>query len=111
MLETVREYAREKLRECDEEATVRAAHAAYILKLAETAELGTRGPEQLPWLNVLEAEHGNLRTALAWCLESLDGGEAGLRLACAVKSFWAIRYYVDEGRQYLDLLLASPHAA
>src|SRR5262249_35912681 len=51
MLETGREYAREKLRECGEEPAVRTAHAAYFLVLAETAEAGIRGPEQLPWLN------------------------------------------------------------
>jgi predicted ATPase/DNA-binding SARP family transcriptional activator len=75
MLETVREYAREKLAACGEEATARPAHVAYLLELAETAEAGMRGPEQLQWLNVLEAEHDNLRAALAWCLEAAAGGE------------------------------------
>jgi predicted ATPase/DNA-binding SARP family transcriptional activator len=75
MLETVREYAREKLRACGEEATARTAHALYLLELAETAEAAMRGPEQLQWLNALEAEHDNLRAALAGCLEAAGSGQ------------------------------------
>jgi predicted ATPase/DNA-binding SARP family transcriptional activator len=110
MLETVREYAREKLRACGEDGLARAAHAAYCLELAETAEAALRGPEQLVWLDLLETEHANLRAALDWCLA--DGIEIGLRLARAMHSLWVTRpYYGKEGRQYLELLLASPPAA
>jgi predicted ATPase/DNA-binding SARP family transcriptional activator len=111
MLEPVREYAGEKLRECGEEASTRSAHAAYFLTLAETGEPRMCGRGQLQWLDVLEAEQGNLRAALAWCLESPGDGEAGLRLASAVTPFWVARHRRDEDRRYLDALLASPQAA
>jgi non-specific serine/threonine protein kinase len=111
MMESVREYAREKLRACGEEEAARNAHTGYLLELAETAAAGIRGPEQLQCLNVLEAEQDNLRAAMAWCLESPSGGEAGLRLARAVDPFWLFRGSIREGRQYLDLLLSLPHAA
>jgi predicted ATPase/DNA-binding SARP family transcriptional activator len=111
MLETVREYAREKLRECCEEATARSAHVAYFLALGETAAAAMGGPEQLEWLKLLEAERDNLRAALEWCLESAGDIEAGLRLACALEPFWAAGHYVDEGRRSLEALLSSPRAA
>jgi predicted ATPase/DNA-binding SARP family transcriptional activator len=112
MLETVREYAREKLRASGEEAMARSAHAAYFLEMAETAEVAMRGPEQLVWLDLLEAEHANLGAALTCCIEPGGDGEVGLRLARAMHSLWVDRsYHAQQGRQYLDLLLAAPQAA
>ena len=80
MLETVHEYAREKLGESGEAEVMRGAHAEYFLALAKDAEPALKGPEQLEWLERLEAEHDNLRAALGWALESKDG-ELALRLA------------------------------
>ena len=111
MLETVREYSLQKLQAGGEEATVRSAHAAYFLALAEAAAEAMHGPEQGRWLNLLEAEHGNLRAALAWSLEAPGDGELGLRLATAVEVLWSSRHYLDEGRRYLDAVLSSPQAA
>src|SRR5262249_46051326 len=68
--------------------------------------------EQLGWLDRLETEHANLCAAVAWCLGPDGDGQAGLRLAHALHTFWVTRsHYAEEGRQYLDLLLASPRAA
>src|SRR5919202_492349 len=86
VLETVRQYGAEKLKESGDEPEIRRRHADFFLKLAEEAEPGLMGPEQGEWLERLEQEHGNLRAALMW---SLGGGnqELGLRLAAGVGRF------------------------
>ena len=71
-LEIVHEYAREKLEESGEAEEARRRHAEYFLGLAEETETEMRGPEQATWLDRLEAEHDNLRGALAWALERGD---------------------------------------
>ena len=69
MLETIREYALERMVEQGEREMLRSRHAAYYLAFAEQAEPNLRGPQQAGWLDRLEAEHDNLRAALAWSLE------------------------------------------
>ena len=69
MLETVRRYAREKLKHSDEVESVLGRHAAFFLDLAEQATPQPRGPRQVPWLERLTSEHDNLRAAMAWLLE------------------------------------------
>ncbi|HWE63745.1 MAG TPA: tetratricopeptide repeat protein [Chloroflexota bacterium] len=107
MLETLREYAGERLDAAAETARLRQAHAAYFLALAETAEPRLRGAEQAEWLKRLEDEHDNLRAALQW---SLQPGEAeiGLRLGAALWRFWYMHGYAAEGRRWLAQLLALP---
>ncbi len=101
LLETVRQYGREKLEESEEAERVRRRHANYYLALAEEAERGLSGSDQAPWLARLETEHDNLRAALRW---SLGGGEAepGLGLAAALWSFWYTRGHLSEGRRWLE---------
>ncbi len=110
MLETIHEYAREKLEESAEAASIRRAHAEYFLTLAEEAEPELTGPDQVGWLERLEAEHDNLRAALAW---SLGGGDAelGLRLGGALGPFWARQGYWSEGLRFLEEGLAVGAAA
>src|SRR5829696_7110232 len=98
MLETIHEYAREKLRESGEAEELGRAHAQYYLALAEEAELV--GPEQAWWLERLEAEHDNLRAALNRSLEAGDSGTA-LRIGGAVWRFWYVRGHFSEGRRWL----------
>ena len=98
MLETIHEYAREKLRESGEAEELGRAHAQYYLALAEEAELV--GPEQAWWLERLEAEHDNLRAALNRSLEAGDSGTA-LRIGGAVWRFWYVRGHFSEGRLWL----------
>ena len=105
MLETIHEYAREKLRESGEAGEIKRAHAEYFLSLAEEAEPELIGPEQIAWMDRLEAEHDNLRAALSF---SHEGGEAeiGLRLAGALWRFWYVRGHSGEGRGWCEETLA-----
>jgi predicted ATPase/DNA-binding SARP family transcriptional activator len=105
VLETIRQYAREKLLEAGEAEQVRDRHLAFFLDFAEEAEPKLRGPEQLAWLGRVEREHDNLRTALGWALER-DKGESALRLAGALAYFWELRGYLSEGHKWLNDALA-----
>jgi predicted ATPase/DNA-binding SARP family transcriptional activator len=108
MLETIRQYARDKLLESNEMEQVRRRHLAYFLQLVEQAEVGLTGTGRKAWLERLELEHDNLRAALAWSLERDSSGlETGLRLAGALFEFWYRRGYHHEGREWLERLLAQ----
>jgi predicted ATPase/class 3 adenylate cyclase len=107
MLETVHEYAREKLQESGEAEEVKKHHAEYFLALAEEGESGLRGPEAATWLERLEVEHDNLRAALSWALAQEEEVELGLRLAGALWRFWHLRGYYSEGRRWLENALAQ----
>ncbi|HMA33222.1 MAG TPA: tetratricopeptide repeat protein [Chloroflexia bacterium] len=113
MLEMIREYALERLAERGEVAAVRDAHLAYFRGLAHQAQPALWGaPAQVPWLNRLEIEHGNLRAALDWALE--HAAPAGLQLAGALGLFWQIHGHWSEGRERLATALArapAPDAA
>jgi predicted ATPase len=105
MLETIREYATEQLQESREEAAVLARHAQYFLRLVEEAEPhSSAGWES--WLERLEPEDANLRVALAWCEARQDRVETGLRLAGALFGYWLLRGSLQEGRTWLEALLA-----
>ena len=106
MLETIHEYAREKLQQSGEAEEIGRAHTEYFLALAEEAEPELTGADQAGWLERLEAEHDNLRAALSWSLEGEDP-ELGLRLANALSYFWFVRGYWSEGRGWLEEALAG----
>jgi predicted ATPase/transcriptional regulator with XRE-family HTH domain len=105
MLETIRECARERLVDSDEEAPLANRHAEYFCGLAETAAPHLSSPARGAWLERLDAEAANLRAALAW---TTTGGDpcVGLRLAGALGWYWILRGYVEEGRLWTDRLLA-----
>jgi len=109
MLETVHEYAREKLEESGEAEGVGRAHTRYFVALAERAEPELTGPEQKRWFARLEAEHGNLRAALSRSLEAGDSASA-LRIGAAVWHFWVVRGHFGEGRRWLAAGLAGGEA-
>jgi predicted ATPase/DNA-binding SARP family transcriptional activator len=120
LLETVRQYGRERLLAAGETVLMHRRHAAYYLALVERAEPAFNGPDQLRWLDRLEREHANLRAALAWCLgrreQSLAVGsaqavETGLRLAGSLNFFWLFRDHSAEGLAWLDQALAGGAAA
>jgi predicted ATPase len=110
LLETVRQYARDRLLETGEGAVWRDRHLSCFVSLAEEAEPQLTGAEQQAWFDRLEAEHDNMRSALAW--SAAVGGDAasGLRLAGALWWFWFVRGYLGEGRQWLSGLLAAAPA-
>jgi predicted ATPase/DNA-binding winged helix-turn-helix (wHTH) protein len=109
MLETIREYAREKL-EASDEAMTRRAHAAYCLVLAEEEATEQGGADRPEWQELLALEHDNLRAGLQWLIETGDA-EWGLRLGAALFRFWEAREYLAEGRDSLGKLLKIPGAA
>ncbi|MFL5731782.1 MAG: ATP-binding protein [Chloroflexia bacterium] len=104
MLETIREYATERLAESGEEDDVAREHAEIYTGLAEESEPLLHRPEQLDRFNLLETEHDNLRGALQWSLKS---GEAdiALRLCASLWYFWWVRSHLTEGRKWLEAAL------
>jgi predicted ATPase len=105
MLETVHEFAREKLEQSAEAEKIKRAHAEYFLTLAEEAYPEHKGPDQLEWLERLEAEHDNMRAALSWALGRKEV-ELALRLGGTLWRFWSVRGYHSEGRRWLEEALA-----
>lgn len=105
LLETIRQYARERLVEAGGGEKVRDRHLAYYLKFAERTEPELRGPHQIAWLDRLEKEVDNLRAALEWALDV--NVEAGLRMASALLWFWHIRSGKSEGIDWLERALSA----
>lgn len=105
MLETMREFGLECLRTGGEQQSVAKAHAAFVLDMAEelSEHVWTPGYEHV--LVRLDAEHDNVRTALAWA-ESVGAPEIGLRLARAMINYWVVRGHYREGRDWLERALA-----
>lgn len=106
MLETIREYAWEHLEESGESQAIRRRHADYFLALVEEARSALQGPKLETWLERIETEHDNLRTALQYALES-EQIELGLRLSGALWRFWYRRGDLNEGREWLGSFLSS----
>ncbi len=105
LLETIREYAREKLLAFAEWSAIHDRHLECFLQLAEETLPKLRGQYQQLWLNWLEGEYDNIRASLTWSLES-DRIEEGLRIANAIYQFWTVRDYVQEGLAWVERLLA-----
>jgi tetratricopeptide (TPR) repeat protein len=109
MLETIREYALERLAgpkgHPGEEEAIRRRHAAYYLALAEAAEPHLTGVSQQTWFERLEADHDNLRSAVQWTVGSQEPVVAA-RFGAALWRFWLIQGYLTEGRARLAALLA-----
>jgi predicted ATPase len=106
MLETIHEFARDKLQQSGEAEEIKRAHALYFLTLAEEGNPGLKGANQLEWLERLEAEHDNMRGALSWALEREEAALA-LGLGGALWWFWWMRGYFSEGRRWLEEALEA----
>jgi predicted ATPase/class 3 adenylate cyclase len=109
MLETIREFALERLRESDEEDAVLGRHARAFLALVERAEPYLTGPEPKPWLDRLDAEHENLAAALNHAAEVGDT-TTSLRFVAALWRYWQMRGHLSEGREHTTRALALPGA-
>ncbi len=109
MLESVREYANQKLIESGEYDALRARHCERCSALAEQAVIELTGRAQAMWLERLERALDDLRLALAWLYERLQS-ERGLRLVGALGRFWSNRRHVAEGRDWVERFLEQPNA-
>jgi predicted ATPase len=110
MLETIREYALEKLEASGEGALTRRAHAAYCLVLAEEGAAEQNAAQAAAWRARFASEHDNFRAAIAWLAEA-GNADWGLRLGTALFRFWETSEYLAEGRNSLLKLLQIPGAA
>ncbi len=109
MLETIRQYAAERLSDGGDNMRIRSAHVHAYLRLAEASRRALRGPKQGEWLQRLRLEEDNFRAALAWALD--HDGEAALSLAFALEVFWIRAARRSEAEGWLDrvLELDIPH--
>jgi predicted ATPase len=104
LLETIRQYTRDKLLEAGESEQVRTRHLDFFLKFAEEAESYMNGPQEMEWRMFLDAEYDNLRTALEWGME--NDVDKVLRLGGALHVFWERHGYEVEGRHLMNEVLA-----
>jgi tetratricopeptide (TPR) repeat protein len=114
MLDTLREYARERLAERGELARMQHCLAEYLMALAEQAEPAFEGAaraQQQSWLAHFDHEHDNVRAALHWCYTTPEGIQIGMRLTAAIWQFWWIRGHLTEGRGWVAQALAQAPAA
>jgi predicted ATPase/class 3 adenylate cyclase len=105
LLETVRQYGREKLEAAGESETAANRHLDYFLRLAEEAEPQLTGPDQREWLDRLDADHDNLRAALRWAVDP----ELRLRLAASLWRYWGACGHIIEGKVWLEGGLQNSH--
>ncbi|MGH9253268.1 MAG: protein kinase domain-containing protein [Vicinamibacterales bacterium] len=106
LLETVRQYARDRLFESGEAARVRDGHFQFFQRLALEAEAELLGPRHVAWARRLAADHDNLRVALEWGLTRSGNSDMPLRMVCALWIFWNQRNHFAECRQWVERVLA-----
>lgn len=109
MLETIREYAIEKLAGSDEFGEFSNRHSDFFLGFVERADPRIKSGERLVWTERYMLEHENIQAALKWAIEHDTAISTGL--PSALFRFWLFRGYFAVGRQWMELLLASPQAA
>src|SRR5579872_1433079 len=110
LLESTRQYAREKLRESGEEATAARAHAEAFVKLAEQLDRDLEKTPDYMWFARVEQELENLRAALAWALSEHGDVLLAQQLAGAPRFGW-LYFAAAEARRYVRMALASVTAA
>jgi len=109
LLETIREYAAERLSESGESEQIARAHVRYLTALAEQAETELRGDGQARWLPRLALERNDIDAALAWCTaHAPDEPDAGLRLVASLGWYWYFATHPDGGRRVAAMLTAAP---
>lgn len=108
MLETIRQYGRERLAESGQADRLRRRHRDFYLERVERIAERWCGPGQEAALARLRADHGDLRAALELCMSEPDGASAALRMAAALRQHWYADVYLAEGRHWLDRALALP---
>jgi DNA-binding CsgD family transcriptional regulator/tetratricopeptide (TPR) repeat protein len=111
LLETLRQYAAERLAEAGEREALRDRHLEHFLAFAEQAEPELRGANVVVWLDRLQMEHDNFREALSWALQrdqrSEERARQAMAFAAALEPFWRIRSHLSEGRRWLESALVQ----
>ncbi|MEU8384476.1 LuxR C-terminal-related transcriptional regulator [Streptosporangium sp. NPDC048865] len=105
LLETIREYGRERLVASGREDALRRLHRDHYRRLAAEAYAARFGPLQVSWLGRLNLDHANLRTALEYCLGEPGEASVALDMAADLLYHWTTSHYLREGRHWLDLSL------
>ncbi|MDH5288132.1 MAG: tetratricopeptide repeat protein [Betaproteobacteria bacterium] len=108
MLETIRDYARIKLIERGELAKLSTRHCDYYLVMAKAGNRGLQGPDQAEWIPRLEANHDNMRTAIAHALGGTGDPIIAAKMEVALMGFRTLRGYATEGRANVRALLSLP---
>ncbi|MDE2092747.1 MAG: hypothetical protein KGI87_02745, partial [Burkholderiales bacterium] len=108
MLETIRDYAREKLEQSGESAAAAARHCEHYFVMAKAANRGLQGPEQADWIWRIETELDNVRAAMALALAGGVEPFTAVKFAVAMQGFWTLRGYSTEGRNLVRATLAMP---
>jgi len=108
LLETIRDYGRERLKQREELPTLQAAHCGYYLTVAKAANLGLQGPQQGEWTRRFEAELDNIRAGIGLALQGGADAIIAVKYAVALLGFWMLRGYATEGRNYVRAALALP---
>jgi non-specific serine/threonine protein kinase len=102
-LETIRQYAMEKLLESGEAAPARDGQLDYMLQIADQTDNRMFGAETQEWFDQMEVEHDNLRAAFEWAISNQP--EKALKLAYAVGGFWTVRDHISEARTWCQAIL------
>ena len=108
MLETIRDYAREKLEASGELAGTAARHCEHFFGLSKQARDGITGPEQAEWSRRVETDLDNVRAAMACALQGAADPFVPVKFAVALERFWELRGYASEGRAYVKAALQLP---
>lgn len=108
LLESIREYALEKLRQADNEMDARRRHRDWFLQRADQIAAGMSGPQQTLWLAEMDAEYENFQAAIEWSRQTAGEAPLGLRLACHLRHIWDRHGDLQEGSRCLQQLLAHP---
>ncbi|MFI7051563.1 ATP-binding protein [Streptosporangium canum] len=107
LLETVRQYGRERLAATGQAAAFQRRHRDYYRKLSAEARAEQFGPSQVAWFTTLKIEHANLRAALEHCFARPEGVATGLGMAADLLYHWITNCYLAEGRRWLDRGIAA----
>jgi predicted ATPase/DNA-binding winged helix-turn-helix (wHTH) protein len=106
MLQTIREYAFDRLEQSGEAASLRRRHAAFFCQFAERTESQLLGMQGSAGLDAVEAEIGNLRAAMGWSIEN-QALEVGMKIVASLRRFWISRGYIEEADDWSKRILSS----
>ena len=109
MLQTIRDFATERLEESGEAHLMRDRHVKAFIALAQQAQPHLFGPRRKEWLDRLEEDHDNVRAALDWTVAS-GNARSAMELSAALWRFWQMRGHLHEGRRRMDGVLAMPNS-